>query len=112
MIGNQIKHLRDEKDMSQLSLSVKLGVSQESVSLYERNLASPSAEILVKIAEVFNVSVDYLLGLDSVKKRVGANELDSFEVSLLSNYRKLSQSQKELFVKLLSVTVEYYERRM
>ena len=98
--------------MSQIALSIKLSVSQESISSYERNISIPSAEILIKISEIFGVSIDYLLGVDDTKKRINEDELDSFETALISNFRRLPQDQKEIQVKIISFIADYTERRM
>lgn len=67
MIGNRIKGLREEKRMSQLELAKALNISNTTLSQYENGLRTPSDEIKIKIANYFNVSVDYLLGLTNIK---------------------------------------------
>lgn len=67
MIGNRIKGLREEKRMSQLELAKALNISNTTLSQYENGLRTPSDEIKIKIANYFNVSIDYLLGLTNIK---------------------------------------------
>ena len=61
-MGLTIKGLREEKAISQSQLAELLGVKQNTISNYENNSARPSYEVLVKLADIFDVSTDYLLG--------------------------------------------------
>lgn len=62
MIGERISELRKRKNMTQKELATFLSVSLNSVSLYERNLSTPDDEMKIKLAQLFNVSMDYLMG--------------------------------------------------
>lgn len=59
-ISDRIRQLRQEKRWTQAELGEKVGVHQKQVSAYERGANVPSTEVLIKLAEVFNVSLDYL----------------------------------------------------
>lgn len=59
---NTIKELRLQQGLSQAQVAKKLGLTQQSYSRYEIEGVTPSAEILSKIADYYNVTVDYLLG--------------------------------------------------
>ena len=61
-IGDRIAQLRKEKGLSQTDLAAAINASREAISKYERNEASPSVEVASKIAEVFAVTIDYLIG--------------------------------------------------
>src|SRR5690554_654550 len=63
-ISEKIKRLRKERGWSQTQLSNKLNLHSQQISRYERGLFVPSSETLAKLAEVFGVSVDYLLNED------------------------------------------------
>lgn len=65
-IGSRIKEERVIKGFSQQELAEKLGVKQNTVSQYENNIKRPSYEILVHLADIFEVSTDYLLGRDEL----------------------------------------------
>ncbi len=62
MLSENIKNLRKEKGMSQEELASKLNVVRQTVSKWEQNLSVPDSEMLIKIAEVFEVPVSRLLG--------------------------------------------------
>lgn len=59
-IKDRIKQLRQEKNWSQTQLAQKINIHQKQISAYERGRNIPSTEVLIKFAEVFDVSLDYL----------------------------------------------------
>ncbi len=59
-IGDRVLRLRQDKKWTQAELGEKIGVHQKQVSAYERNVNIPSTDILIKMAEVFDVTLDYL----------------------------------------------------
>lgn len=62
--GQRLKTLRIHANISQKVLAERLGISKSSVSSYESGFRLPSYHILMRIARIFNVSTDYLLGMD------------------------------------------------
>lgn len=63
-LGNRIKTLRIERNMNQKQLATQLGVSASAIPAYEQGIRNPSLAVLIKLAHVFGVSTDYLLGID------------------------------------------------
>lgn len=66
-IGDKIKQLRKQRNMSQISLAQQLGVSKSVISSYENGVHLPPYDILLRIARIFSVSTDYLLGAPNYK---------------------------------------------
>ena len=64
-VGDKIKKLRKESNMTQGQLSIKIGTDAKLISKYENNINLPTTETLIKIAEYFNVSLDYLVKSES-----------------------------------------------
>lgn len=64
---NRIKFLRENLKLSQEELAEKLNLSKGIISLYEQEKRKPSLEILIKLSEIFNVSIDYILGRTDLK---------------------------------------------
>ena len=62
--GERIKELRQNAGLTQQQLADRIWVSKAAISNYELYERNPSPEILVKLAKVFHVSVDYLLGIE------------------------------------------------
>lgn len=64
VIGERIKELRQEKNLSQTQLAEMLTCSQRNVSSYEHNLVDLPASVIIKLCHIFQISADYLLGLE------------------------------------------------
>ena len=64
-LNEQIRSLRKARKMSQVELGKLLGVTKQSVCNWENDNIQPSIEMLVRLASLFSVTTDYLLGLDS-----------------------------------------------
>lgn len=62
--GLRLRSLREASRLSQEQLGKKVGRSKSVISSYENNIKFPPAEILVQMAVIFNVSLDYLVGID------------------------------------------------
>ena len=69
---NRIKSLRQEKGLSQQDLAKLLFVNQTAVSQWEREKTNPSTDTAIALANIFNVSVDYLLGCENAESSVPA----------------------------------------
>lgn len=61
--------IRKKKGYSQLKVALDLSISRESLSYYENNKRSPDIEMLCKMSEYFNVSIDYLITGKEFEKR-------------------------------------------
>ena len=62
--GNKIKELREERKLTQSQLAKVLGIYQTQVSKIELGFIEPNLDLIRKFARYFNVSADYLLGLE------------------------------------------------
>lgn len=76
---NRIKALRNEHGITQDELSKSLGVTRSTIAGYERNIISPSHEMLVKLSTFFNVSVDYLIGASSVRTATNISKTNVYD---------------------------------
>ena len=92
---NRIKQLREERGMSQVRLSIELGVSQETVSAYENGKHFPSVQSLIKLSEIFRVSCDYILGLSELPNNVVYYSLDEQDRKLYTIFKALSLPNQE-----------------
>jgi len=80
--GSKLKELRSQHGMTQKQLATKLGVTKSVVSYYELAERYPSPEILIRIADIFHVSSDYLLGIERAKT-IDVSDLTDDEIKLL-----------------------------
>lgn len=81
MLSENIKKFRKEKGMSQEELALKLNVVRQTISKWEQNLSVPDSEMLIKLAEVFDISVSSLLG-ETVEESNTKTELEKISQKL------------------------------
>lgn len=80
MLGVRIKELRLSNSLNQVEFAKKLSVTKQTVSNWENNNIQPSIDMLVKIAEFFNVSTDFLLERES-KKTLDVSDLTNEQIA-------------------------------
>ncbi|GAB3700218.1 helix-turn-helix domain-containing protein [Mariniluteicoccus flavus] len=98
-IGEQIKTLRKERGWSQADLATKIVGDAGQISRYENGKITPSVEAIVKFAELFDVSVDYLLVEDAHRRpfRQTHDELGT----RLADLDKLSDADRAALLHIL-----------
>lgn len=89
--GNTLKTLRIKENFTQAQLAQKLGLTKSVISAYETGLRLPSYDILINISTIFNVSTDFLLGLER-KAEIDLSGLSRDEVYALQNLIKAMKS--------------------
>ena len=67
MIG--LKKIRKQKKLSQLKVAMDIAISRESLSYYENGKRSPDIEMLVRLSNYFNVSIDFLITGEEFEKK-------------------------------------------
>lgn len=77
--------------MTQLQLAQRMGITKSVVSFYELQERTPSPDVLVKLAGIFRVSTDYLLGLDK-RETIDISGLDKKDVAIM---RALAESLRK-----------------
>lgn len=92
MLGDRIKLLRKEQEITQEQLADWLNVSRSSIKGYENDGVEPSLNVLIKIADRFNVSLDYLLGRTEEKHNV--NLLDEYTKEILIKVYEIIKDYK------------------
>ena len=102
----RIKELREDKKESQQKLAMLLNVSQTMISRYELEQAYPDVEMLIKLAQHFGVSVDYLIGVSESKLPYTKSNLSEQEQQMLFLFKRLSKIQKEKAVSYIEGMLE------
>ena len=103
MLEERLKTLRESNEKSQLEVCTALNIEQSTLANYESGRRTPEIDILIKLAEYYNCSVDYLLGLEN-KKNDKANEnkiliIDSEMKKVLSDsYDKLNSDNRYILI--------------
>ncbi|MEH2944912.1 helix-turn-helix transcriptional regulator [Lachnospiraceae bacterium KK002] len=93
----RLENLIEERNLTQKQLSLDLHIASSTVNGYVNNNREPDFATLVRFAQYFNVSTDYLLGLSSEKKP-SPSSLSPAEGALIHLYRSLPQERQELIV--------------
>lgn len=93
-IGNRIKNCRTENQFTQKELANKLGLTPKMVSFYENDERIPPADILVKLASIFKVSTDYLLGIVEQKIPYGVSSYSGQNESIRKKYSFLDKKNR------------------
>ena len=101
-LGNNIKSLRTKKKMTQEELAELLGTTSKSVSRWEQSLTYPDISLLPFIANIFEVTVDELLGVESIKQDEYVNELkkQADQYAMNNDYENELKLWKEAYKKL------------
>ena len=102
--SERLKKLRKDTGLTQVDVASKLGISQQAYASWERGVKKPTQDNLVKIAQILNVSVDYLVG----NSQETLAELDNIELLFRMNSKGLTEEEKETFKKEL---IEFMEER-
>lgn len=111
MFADRLRLLREAAGLSQSDLAKQVFVAQQSVGKWEKNLTKPSPEMYVKLARIFNVTTDYLLGLTDIPQ-AGTNASYSAEESaLLDSYRRLSGRGREYIQQQMAIALTLYTKK-
>ena len=91
--GERIKYLREKNGFTQKDIATRLGVEPAAISKYELDMREPNIEAIKKLATIFNVSIDYLLGrIPDVF--VDETDKESLDISLIK--KKYDFSKKKI----------------
>lgn len=106
-----IQTIRENLNLTQKTVSSDLGLTQQAFSRYERGEREPDLETLIKLADYFQVSVDYLIGHDNaIMKRpyseIAENFIKEFQelfseerfIKIARTYKKLDDKQRDAFL--------------
>ena len=96
----RLKNLRTQMKLTQQDVATILGVERSTYVKYERGTSDPPSSTLVKLADYFNTSVDYLLGRDSAY-HVQAPAISDDELSILNKIRVLTPRDRAVVLSTL-----------
>ncbi len=80
--GEKLKTMRKEAGMTQKDLADRLGITKSVVSYYELQEKTPSPDVLIRLAGIFHVTTDYLLGLNH-RKMIDVSDLSEEDMHFL-----------------------------
>lgn len=112
---SRIKMLREKRGLIQELLAVEIGVTQQMLSKYEKDITIIKVDVLKRIAEYFNVTTDYLLGLSDIKRdlsgQIKMNETLEEYYDLIEVYKGLDECDREMLWGILQMVGKAAEKR-
>ena len=112
---SRIKQLREKRGLIQEILAAELGITQQMLSKYERDITLIKVDILKEIATYFNVTTDYLLGVSDVKRdlqrQMKMNETLDEYYDLIEIYKDLDSYDKEMIWSIMQTVKKVGEKR-
>lgn len=103
-IGEHIMLLRKKKGLSQAELGKAAGTSGDIIGRYERGIITPSIEVIIKIADALEVSIDFLVGKTSL-------ELDKETLKRLSDMSALPEENKSFVLKMIDMALQNFKTK-
>lgn len=112
---SRIKQLRENRGLIQEILAAELGITQQMLSKYERDILCIKVDVLMKIAEYFNVTMDYLLGISEVKRDLQGQmkmnkTLDTY-YDLIEIYKDLDEYDQKMVWSIMQTVKKTCEKR-
>lgn len=106
MFRIRLKQLRNEKKLTQEELANKLGLGQSAINNYENSNREPEYSLLVKIADVLDCSIDYLLGRTDKKDEILRNP-DIYEIVITKakDYH-ISPESLDKYIEILKTEID------
>lgn len=92
--SERLKELRKKAGLTQSQLAEKIWVTKATICYYEQSERTPSPEMLIKLANAFHVSTDYLLGIERKSRHLDISDLDEEEIELLEHTIKVFRNRK------------------
>lgn len=93
-MGNRLKSLRVEKKLTQKQVADRIGLAVSAISSYESDSRYPSYDVLVRLAHIFHVSTDYLLGMTN-KRSIDVTGLTDSEIEVIFQLTEMLRSNKK-----------------
>lgn len=91
-LGERLKKARNDKGLTQIEAAKKLGVTNGALSGYERNYRDPDTNMLKEMAELYEVSLDYLVGSKIISnKEMGFSKKDELDIA-----KRMAELQNDL----------------
>ena len=112
MFGERLRQLRKSRGITQEQLAALIGVERSSIGKYEgKGKVIPSDDVKFKIAQLFGVSVDYLLGRTDVPVTISANDLNDAEREVIALYGELTEQGQGLVLDYMRMLLSKREFR-
>ena len=106
MLNKKLKFFRTSYKMTQETLALKLGVTRQTVSKWEKGISVPDADALVKIADIFGVSVSELLGENNKNEDKKLDDSHVSEVlSVINHQLSIKSKHHKIIMKVVRIVL-------
>lgn len=103
-IGEHIMLLRKKKGLSQAALGKSVGTSGDIIGRYEREIITPSIDVIIKIADALEVSIDFLVGKTTLT-------LDKDTLQRFKDISNLSDENKNFIFKMVDMAIQNFKTK-
>ena len=106
----KLKELRESRHLTQTGMGARIGVTQQNISRYEKDVSTMPVEMLLETADYFNVTTDYLLGRSEMKRNLEGQvqvnkEIDEY-FDLVEMYRDLDARDREIVLSTIVAMIK------
>ena len=101
-LGERLAEIRKSRKIKQIELAERLNVSQQVVSNIERGVTAPDIELLKKVADIYSISLDQLVGREFL-----GEDADDVERRIISCIKQMDEEGKELSLGLLNQVAQH-----
>lgn len=102
--GFRLKELREERGVSMMTLAKAIGVSDTAVCKWENQDSEPKLSYIIKLADYFNCTADYLIGRsDDFGGYIEQTQLNEEETVILKNFRSLSPQTRVIAAEIMNI---------
>lgn len=109
MFNEKLCECRNKRGLSQTAVAKMLNITRQAYNHYETGQRQPTQEVLVKLADIFEVSVDYLLGrTDTVSDDI---TFDDFTYALHNETQELSEADKQMLLEMAKMLKKRTEEK-
>ena len=113
-MNTRVKELRERKKLTQLGLAIRAETSQQTISKIESGVCIPKADLAIRLATIFNVSLDYLFELSNSKWSIESQifckkKLETY-FDLIVDFDKLNDDNKETIRIILQRFLDIQEK--
>ena len=105
-LGEKINLLRKQIKLSQAEFAEKIGVSRDAIGKYEWNDITPTIDRVIKMAETFNISIDFLVSSEDKQE-----ELNKEAVKRIKEIQKLPESEKNKIFSVIDALIRDFKAK-
>lgn len=102
MFSKRLRNLRENRHMKQEDLGKKVGLSASTIGMYEQQRRQPDNDMLLKLSEIFDVSIDYLLGKTEIKNYHNPFN-DDIEKEIYIKLKNMDKKQKKIILDIINI---------